>query len=157
MSDIKGNIASENGNAVYTAIECADAKWPTSWRKWDRDNTRLNKDYPFLTWSNAWMNLPCATWSTKQQTPVKVKTGKGLPQVLIVQSTNDAATPFHGAVELHKAFKNSRLIIEKGAGSHGVTGLVNPCVNSRVTPTCPPVSPTARTSRAPRTPLPCRR
>lgn len=132
MSDIAGNIASENGNAVYTAVECADAKWPTSWRKWDRDNTKLNKDYPFLTWSNAWMNLPCATWSTKQQNPVEVKTGKGLPQVLIVQSTNDAATPFQGAVELHKAFKNSRLIIEKGAGSHGVTGLVNPCINSRV-------------------------
>ncbi|CAM5736803.1 hypothetical protein SALBM311S_08912 [Streptomyces alboniger] len=32
-----------------------------------------------LTWSNAWMNLPCATWPVKQQTPVNVKTGKGLP------------------------------------------------------------------------------
>lgn len=132
LSDTKGNIASENGNAVYTAVECADAKWPTSWKKWDRDNTRLHKDYPFMTWANAWMNLPCATWSSRQQNPLYVKTGKGLPPVLIVQSTRDAATPFEGAVELHKRLKGSRLIIEKDAGSHGVTGLVNPCINQRV-------------------------
>ncbi|WP_405739923.1 alpha/beta hydrolase [Streptomyces sp. NBC_00028] len=132
MTDIAGNISSENGNAVYTAVECTDAKWPTSWKKWDRDNTRLHKDYPFLTWANAWMNLPCATWPVKQQTPVDVKTGKGLPGVLIVQSERDAATPYEGAVELHKRFKGSRLITEKDAGSHGVTSLVNPCINERV-------------------------
>ncbi|MER5595948.1 alpha/beta hydrolase [Streptomyces sp. NPDC002265] len=132
LSDTAGNIASENGNAVYTAVECTDAKWPTSWKKWDRDNTRLNKAYPFMTWANAWMNLPCATWPVKQQTPVNVKTGKGLPPVLIVQSQRDAATPYAGAVELHQRFKGSRLITEKDAGSHGVTGLVNPCINTRV-------------------------
>ncbi|MFL4902693.1 alpha/beta hydrolase [Streptomyces sp. MMS24-I2-30] len=132
LSDTAGNIASENGNAVYTAVECTDAKWPTSWRQWDRDNTRLHQDYPFLTWANAWMNLPCATWPVKQRTPVDVKTGKGLPPVLIVQSTRDAATPYAGAVELHQRFRGSRLITERDAGSHGVTGLVNPCINSRV-------------------------
>ncbi len=58
MSDTAGNIASENGNAVYTAVECTDAKWPTSWSKWDKDNTKLHKSYPFMTWANAWMNLP---------------------------------------------------------------------------------------------------
>ncbi|MFF2848086.1 alpha/beta hydrolase [Streptomyces sp. NPDC058001] len=132
MSDIAGNASSENGNAVYTAVECTDAKWPSSWQKWDRDNTRLHKDYPFMTWANAWMNLPCATWPVKQQTPVNVKTGKGLPAVLIVQATRDAATPYPGAVELHQRFKGSRLITEKDAGSHGVTNLVNPCINERV-------------------------
>ncbi|MFG2191804.1 alpha/beta hydrolase [Streptomyces sp. NPDC048639] len=132
MSDTAGNISSENGTAVYTAVECADAKWPTSWKRWDRDNTRLHKDYPFLTWSNAWLNLPCATWPDRQQTPLNVKTGKGLPPVLIVQSTRDAATPYEGAVELHKRLEGSRLITEKDAGSHGVTGLVNSCINDRV-------------------------
>ncbi|MFE2445811.1 alpha/beta hydrolase [Streptomyces melanosporofaciens] len=132
MSDTAGNIASENSNAVYTAVECADAKWPTSWAKWDRDNTRLHRDYPFLTWSNAWMNLPCATWGAKQHTPLEVGAAKGLPETLIVQSTRDAATPYDGAVELHKRLKGSRLVTEKDAGSHGVTGLVNPCVNDRV-------------------------
>ncbi|MFI1034215.1 alpha/beta hydrolase [Streptomyces sp. NPDC020951] len=132
LSDTAGNIASENGNAVYTAVECTDAKWPTSWKKWDRDNTALHKDYPFMTWANAWLNLPCATWPVQQQTPVNVKTAKGLPPVLIVQSERDAATPYEGAVELHQRFKGSRLITEKDAGSHGVTSLVNTCINTRV-------------------------
>ncbi|MFE1439933.1 alpha/beta hydrolase [Streptomyces sp. NPDC058739] len=132
LSDTAGNASSENGNAVYTAVECADAQWPTSWKKWDRDNTRLHRDHPFMTWSNAWMNLPCATWPAKQRTPVNVKTHKGLPPVLIVQADRDAATPYEGAVELHARFKGSRLITEKNAGSHGVTGLVNSCVNDRV-------------------------
>lgn len=78
------------------------------------------------------MNLPCATWPAKQHNPVEVGTHKGLPPVLIVQSTRDAATPYEGAVSLHQRFKGSRLITEEGAGSHGVTGLVNPCVNERV-------------------------
>ncbi|WP_432136918.1 MULTISPECIES: alpha/beta hydrolase [unclassified Streptomyces] len=132
LSDTEGNIASENGNAVYTAVECTDAKWPRNWRTWDRDNTRLHRDHPFMTWANAWMNLPCATWPVKQRTPVDVRTRHGLPPVLIVQSERDAATPYAGAVELHRRFQGSRLITEKGAGSHGVTGLVNSCVNSRV-------------------------
>ena len=132
MSDTAGNITAENGNAVYTAVECTDAKWPTSWKKWDKDNTELNKNYPFMTWANAWMNLPCATWPVKQQSPVNVRTHKGLPPVMIVQSTRDAATPYDGAVELHHRFKGSLLITEKDAGSHGVTGLVNPCINQKV-------------------------
>ncbi|KJY27659.1 alpha/beta hydrolase, partial [Streptomyces katrae] len=131
MSDLKGNAASENSNAVYTAVECADAKWPTSWAKWDRDNTELNKKYPFLTWSNAWMNLPCATWKSKQSTPIEVG-AKSIAPVLIVQSERDAATPYQGGVELHRRLAGSRLITEQNAGSHGVTSLVNPCINTRV-------------------------
>lgn len=132
LLDLAGNTAAENGNAVYTAVECNDTKWPTSWQKWDRDNTRIHQQAPFMTWANAWMNLPCATWPAKQQRPVEVRTGKGLPSVLIVQSTRDAATPYGGAVELHHRFKGSRLITERDAGSHGVTGQVNPCINDRV-------------------------
>ncbi|WP_240649540.1 alpha/beta hydrolase [Streptomyces sp. Z26] len=132
MSDTAGNASSENGNAVYTAVECTDAKWPRSWSRWNRDSERLHADYPFLTWSNAWMNLPCATWPAKQQRPVDVATHKGLPPVLIVQSERDAATPYEGAVELHERLKGSRLVTERDAGSHGVTGLENACVNKRV-------------------------
>lgn len=132
MSDLKGNAALENGNAVYSAVECADAKWPTSWTGWDRDNTRLHEQYPFLTWSNAWMNLPCATWRSQQSTPLEVGAEGGLAPVLIIQSERDAATPYKGAVELHRRLAGSRLITERNAGSHGVTSLVNPCINTRV-------------------------
>ncbi|WP_424889599.1 alpha/beta hydrolase [Streptomyces sp. XH2] len=125
-------VAAENANAAYTAVQCADAPWPTAWRTWDRDATRLHRQAPFMTWSNTWKNLPCATWPAERRPTVEVTTGKGLPPVLIVQSARDAAAPYDGAVELHKRLKGSRLITERDAGSHGVTDLTNPCVNDRV-------------------------
>lgn len=132
MSDTAGNADSENGNAVYTAVECNDAEWPASWRTWDRDNTELHEKHPFLTWSNAWLNLPCATWPVRQQEALEVAPGKGLPPVLLMQAERDAATPYGGAVELHKRLKGSRLITERDAGSHGITNVENPCINKRV-------------------------
>jgi pimeloyl-ACP methyl ester carboxylesterase len=132
LSDKAGNKTAENGNAVYTAVECNDAKWPADWATWDRDNTRLHESNPFLTWANAWMNLPCATWSVPQQDPVEVGADEGLPPVLIAQSERDAATPYAGALEVHKRLKGSRLITERDAGSHGITGITNSCINDRV-------------------------
>ncbi|MEU5019844.1 alpha/beta hydrolase [Streptomyces angustmyceticus] len=58
----------ENGNAVYTAVECNDARWPHDWRTWDRDNTEVARIAPFETWDNAWMNLPCAFWPDRAET-----------------------------------------------------------------------------------------
>nr|WP_241265750.1 alpha/beta hydrolase [Streptomyces boncukensis] len=131
LSDVAGNKSAENGTAVYNAVECNDAKWPRDWKKWDRDNTRLHRDYPFLTWSNAWLNYPCAVWPVKQQRPLDIRARTAHP-VLIVQATRDAATPYPGGVELHKRLKGSRLITERDAGSHGVTDLKNECINKRV-------------------------
>ncbi|MFE3493889.1 alpha/beta hydrolase [Streptomyces sp. NPDC059175] len=130
--DTVGNAAAENGTAVYTAVECADAPWPTDWATWNRDNTRLHTRYPFFTWANAWLNLPCATWPAPRQQPLRIGTGKELPPVLLVQSERDAATPYQGALELHERFKGSRLVTERDAGSHGITNLQNPCINGKV-------------------------
>ncbi|MGW7491976.1 alpha/beta hydrolase [Streptomyces sp. NPDC054786] len=58
----------ENGNAVYTAVECNDARWPHDWRTWNRDNTETARIAPFETWDNAWMNLPCAFWPDRSET-----------------------------------------------------------------------------------------
>jgi hypothetical protein len=30
----------DNGYAVYLAVECTDARWPTNWNRWRRDNWR---------------------------------------------------------------------------------------------------------------------
>ncbi|SOE10467.1 alpha/beta hydrolase fold [Streptomyces sp. 2323.1] len=62
-----GAAAEENSAAVYTAVECNDARWPRSWRTWNRDNTEIARDAPFETWDNAWMNLPCAFWPDRAE------------------------------------------------------------------------------------------
>jgi pimeloyl-ACP methyl ester carboxylesterase len=124
----------ENGQAVYLAVQCGDAHWPRDWQTWDHDNTGLARRYPFETWANAWLNLPCADWRTPARDPldVRVQPGAGLPPVLILQSERDAATPYHGALELHGRLPGSRLVTEVGRGSHGLISFWNRCLVHQV-------------------------
>ncbi|MEU5100291.1 alpha/beta hydrolase [Streptomyces sp. NPDC020996] len=120
----------ENASAVYTAVECNDAPWPTDFRVWDRDNTRLARVAPFETWDNAWTNLPCAYWPVPRQRPLDVRTGPGeLPPTLILAAERDAAAPYEGALELRRRLSGSVLVTERDAGTHGVAGGANRCVN----------------------------
>ncbi|MCW8378306.1 alpha/beta hydrolase [Streptomyces justiciae] len=120
----------ENSSAVYTAVECNDASWPTEWAVWDRDNTRLARVAPFETWDNVWMNLPCAYWQAPRQEPLDVRTGPGeLPSTLILAAERDAAAPYEGALELHRRLSGSVLVTERDAGTHGIAGGPNRCVN----------------------------
>ncbi|MFI1397026.1 alpha/beta hydrolase [Streptomyces sp. NPDC020681] len=129
----EGAHGAENANAVYTAVECNDAPWPTEWDVWDRDNSRLARIAPFETWDNAWMNLPCAFWSQPRQQPVDVRTKRGaLPPVLILAAERDAATPYAGAKELARRLKGAVLITEEDAGTHGIGGGGNKCVNAHM-------------------------
>ncbi|MFG2606180.1 alpha/beta hydrolase [Streptomyces sp. NPDC048514] len=123
----------ENGRAVYTAVECNDASWPTDWKVWDRDNTRLARVAPFETWDNAWMNLPCAYWPAPRQRPLDVRTGPGeLPPVLILAAERDAAAPYEGSVEMNRRLAGSVLLTERDAGTHGVGGGPNSCINAHL-------------------------
>ncbi|MER5767249.1 alpha/beta hydrolase [Streptomyces sp. NPDC001985] len=125
--------AAENSSAVYTAIECNDAPWPTAWEVWDRDNTALARRAPFETWDNVWTNLPCAYWSAPRQRPLEVRTKRGaLPPVLILAAERDAATPYAGAKELARRLKGAVLITEEDAGTHGIGGGANSCVNAHL-------------------------
>ncbi|WP_171162390.1 alpha/beta hydrolase [Streptomyces sp. I05A-00742] len=126
-----GAPAAENGNAVYTAVECNDAPWPRSWSRWERDNDHLARRAPFETWSNAFMNLPCAYWKVPRQRPLDVGTArKALPPVLLLAAERDAATPYSGALELLRRLRGSAaLVTERGAGTHGIGGGPNACVN----------------------------
>ncbi|WP_037671802.1 alpha/beta hydrolase [Streptomyces griseus] len=123
----------ENTRAVYTAVECNDAPWPTDFSVWDRDNTRLARVAPFETWDNAWTNLPCAYWPAPRREPLDVRTGPGeVPGTLIVAAERDAATPYTGALELRRRLSGAVLVTERDAGTHGVVGGRNACVNGYV-------------------------
>ncbi|MFI6944175.1 alpha/beta hydrolase [Streptomyces sp. NPDC050418] len=123
----------ENGNAVYTAVQCNDAPWPTDFRVWDRDNSQIAQVAPFETWDNAWMNLPCAYWPAPRQQPLDVRATPGvLPPTLIMAAERDAATPYTGALELNRRLPGSVLVTERKSGTHGVSGGPNACVNGHM-------------------------
>ncbi|MFF3499791.1 alpha/beta hydrolase [Streptomyces sp. NPDC003247] len=125
--------AAENSSAVYTAVECNDAPWPTDFRVWDQDNTRIARVAPFETWDNVWANLPCAYWQAPRQQPLDVRTGPGeLPPTLILAAERDAAAPYEGALEMQRRLSGSVLVTERDAGTHGIAGGPNRCVNGHV-------------------------
>ncbi len=100
---------------------------------WDRDNTRLARVAPFETWDNVWANLPCAYWPGPRQSPIDVRTGPGeLPPTLILAAEWDAAAPYEGALELHRRLWHSVLVTERDAGTHGIGGGPNKCVNAHL-------------------------
>ncbi|MEV4568453.1 alpha/beta hydrolase [Nonomuraea sp. NPDC049419] len=124
----KNDAADENGYAVYLGVECSDARWPRKWDKWRTDMTRMHRKAPFLTWPNAWYNAPCAFWPVRGGTPVQVHDSPKLPPFLILQSKDDAATPYQGALEMAERFPRAKLVVDQG-GNHGVTLSGNACMD----------------------------
>ncbi|WP_449353566.1 alpha/beta hydrolase [Streptomyces shaanxiensis] len=122
------DASGDNGYSIYTAVQCRDASWPRDWKQWQKDNWAVYKKAPFMAWSNAWYNAPCAFWPTKTLKPVNVANSK-LPPVLLFQATNDAATPYQGGVTVHRLLKHSSLVVEQGGGNHGITLSGNACLD----------------------------
>ena len=122
---------SDNGYAVYLAVQCSDAKWPAKWSTWKKDNWRVHKQAPFETWGNAWYNAPCLTWGAKSGTPVAVNGAKA-PPVLLISETLDAATPFTGSLEVRKRFPRSALIEGVGGTTHSGSLFGNSCVDGAI-------------------------
>lgn len=107
------------GYAVYTGTQCTDAPWPSRWSRWRRDHAALARRYPFMTWSNAWYNLPCRYWKAAPGVPVEIRRRAGLPPVLLFQATLDAATPFRGGPEMRRRL-GGHLVVEERGLTHGI-------------------------------------
>ncbi|WP_225993946.1 alpha/beta hydrolase [Actinomadura rudentiformis] len=122
----------QNNYAVYTAVQCRDAAWPRDWARWHRDNWHLYRSgYRFETWGNAWYNAPCAFWAHHGGPAPQVSGRPDLP-MLLVQGTEDAATPYRGALEMHRRFPGSRLLVQAGGGDHGVALTGDRCIDKAV-------------------------
>lgn len=121
----------DNGYAVYLGVQCTDAKWPTSWKKWKRDNNRIYKVAPYETWANAWYNEPCRHWPATSHAPQKI-TGKKIKSLLMINETLDAATPYSGSIEVRKRFKKASLIAVPGGTTHSNSLNGNACVDNAI-------------------------
>ena len=115
----------ENLFAVYNAVQCSDVNWPRSWAKWDADTRRVFRTAPFLAWDNAWFNAACAFWPVRGPArPLQIR-GAGLPGILMIQGTLDAATPYRGALVARRLLPTARMVVVLRGGNHGQS-LVQP-------------------------------
>jgi pimeloyl-ACP methyl ester carboxylesterase len=122
---------SENEFAVYNAVECADVAWPRNWAKWDADSRTVYRKAPFETWDNTWFNAACAFWPVHGPAkPMKIG-ASGLPGILMLQGTLDAATPYAGAQNAHRRLPTAKMVVVRGGGNHGqsLSFPANSCVN----------------------------
>jgi len=122
---------SENEFAVYSAVECADVAWPRNFAKWNADARRVYATAPVETWDNVWFNAACAFWPVHgPATPLRIG-APGLPGILMIQGTLDAATPYAGAQAAHRQLPTARMVVVEGGGNHGQSLAFPPnaCVN----------------------------
>ncbi|WP_199820480.1 alpha/beta hydrolase [Streptomyces sp. NRRL F-2664] len=120
-----------NSYSVYTAVQCRDSAWPRNWNAWRADMWRTHAKAPFMTWNNAWYNAPCAFWPVEPLRAPDV-TNADLPPALLLQATDDAATPFDGAVSMREKLAGSALVVEEGGGNHGIALSGNTCLDEKV-------------------------
>ncbi len=122
----------ENEFAVYNAVECADVNWPRNWSTWNTETRRVYRTAPFQAWDNAWFNATCAFWPVHGPAqPMRID-GKGLPGILMIQGTLDAATPYQGALVARRLLPSARMVVVAGGGNHGqsLAQPPNVCVNN---------------------------
>lgn len=121
----------DNGYAMYLAVQCTDVQWPQGWGTWKKDNWALHAQYPFLTWNNVWFNAPCRYWPAPASTPVNVD-GAQVPGLLLIAETNDAATPYSGALEVRSRYPKSVLIEGVGGTTHSGSLSGVSCTDDRI-------------------------
>jgi pimeloyl-ACP methyl ester carboxylesterase len=121
----------EQGLAVFNAVVCSDSAWPADRATWERDTAKVAQTSQF-----AWYNVftsPCHNWPVATKGRPEI-TGAGLPGILMFNTAGDPATPYEGALKLHKALPTSVLVTEKDSGKHCVfansRSAVNPTVNA---------------------------
>ena len=115
----QNGVQNENEFAVYNAVQCSDVNWPRNWAKWNGDTEKVYKTAPFQAWDNAWYNAACTFWPVKGPAqPMKIG-ASGLPGILMLQGTLDAATPYAGAQDAHQDLPTARMVVVQGGGNHG--------------------------------------
>jgi pimeloyl-ACP methyl ester carboxylesterase len=121
----------ENEFAVYNAVECSDAAWPRNWSAWNTATRKVYATAPYEAWDNAWFNAACAFWPVRGPAqPMKIGAA-GLPPILMLQGTLDAATPYAGALVARRDLPTARMVVVEGGGNHGqsLADPPNACVN----------------------------
>ncbi|WP_435880828.1 alpha/beta hydrolase [Streptomyces parvulus] len=124
------NAASSMAARLY--VLCADTRWPTKIRDYQRDAAVDRLLYPMLGGSTANIG-PCAFWPDTSQSPVKIGS-RGPSNILMVQNERDPGTPLLGAKRLRWALGHRAAMVTADEGGHGVYPFGrNTCANDAVT------------------------
>ncbi len=117
-----------NQNTVFMAVRCNDTSWNKDPNSYVKTAKEQGPKYPLVGYFD--VASECAYWPYKAR-DMKVDTSKA-PQMLLVQTEDDPATSYEGALKAHKASTNTRFLSVDDQGNHGaVLGAGNLCVEQQ--------------------------
>ncbi len=124
----------ENGYAVYNAVQCSDIRRPT-WSQWVSETWAVHRTDPYLAWDNTWYNAPCRNWPAPSRTRIDVD-GSALvalgTKILLINETDDGATPYAGALVAKRKFPTASLIAGVGGSTHASSLRGVACVDNAI-------------------------
>jgi pimeloyl-ACP methyl ester carboxylesterase len=112
--DANGKYSTEQDG--FNAVRCVDAPPTTDRTVVDTAETRYRQAAPFLDDGRGTGNAPldvCAFWPVPPSGAPHTPVVTGLPQVVVISTTGDPATPYQAGVQLAKQL-GARLVTYKG-------------------------------------------
>ncbi|MET8626806.1 alpha/beta hydrolase [Kitasatospora sp. NPDC004669] len=120
----------DNGTDILTAVNCLDVPHPKDPEAYWPVLDRAHRESGVFGSSGVLADLACRTWPAGPAQPHRVK-ADGLPPVLVVGTTGDAATPYQDARSLAAQLPGGMLLTYRGLG-HTAYGRSNACVTDAV-------------------------
>jgi pimeloyl-ACP methyl ester carboxylesterase len=125
----------DNSFAAFNATFCTDGPFPTDYRKVRADGFAIARVAPVPSWGGFWFSAPCTWWPVKPAPALKID-GRLLSllhtPILLINATEDGATPFAGALAVRREFPSSALVAEVGATTHAGSLQGNGCVDNHI-------------------------
>ena len=123
-------LSTDNRIAADLAAECGDSTWPAIDAMVATTNV-LAATAPFTAWSSMWRVAPCATWGAVGSSPVTVDLSK-VKGALLINGSDDAATPVAGALSVRLHTPKSRLVEIMGSIDHASSLDAIDCVSAAI-------------------------
>ncbi|MFD7165831.1 alpha/beta hydrolase [Streptomyces violascens] len=124
------HLMGANYLADFFSVTCGDTPWKRDSRYWVDKSAEATRVNPIAGARELTFAAICANWPRSKAPHIKV-TGKGLPPVLMLNSTHDPATYYEGALRAHRGLAGSRLITVDD-GDHGQFQTGNACADGYV-------------------------
>lgn len=120
-------VPADNQATMFLALVCGDAEWPHGADGYAARTAADRKKWPLTAGmpANIWA---CAFWKKPVEAPVTV-TGTGARNTLILQNRRDNATPWEGALGLHKALGRKSVLVGVDNGGHYVYNEGSACAD----------------------------
>lgn len=126
-----GTYASNSSDA-FMAINALDYEPVGTPEDWERDRLDLEARFPVLGKGFGFASAGLDSWPVKSSTPRRPLSAEGAPEMLLVGTTHDPATPYVMAENVNQAIDNTVLLTVEG-WNHGAYRRSSPkCVTSIV-------------------------